>query len=73
MSFNQINRVSDGTSHGVGLKANESGFERIESVPGYSTGDVERLESEKKNVTVVDPVFGEIHEDGPNYRNVHLP
>jgi hypothetical protein len=73
MSFNHANRDSDGSSHGVVLKANESAFERIEIVPEYAPGDVEDLESGRKNVTIVDPVFGEIYDGGPNYRNVQLP
>lgn len=32
-------------------------------------GDVESLQLGRK-VTIVDPVFGEIEEGGPNYRNV---
>ena len=71
MSFNQINRVPDEPSHDVGLKAEESAIERIDTVPEYKPGDVENLQLEKK-VTITDPVFGEIYEDGPNYRNVHL-
>lgn len=72
MSFNQINRVSEESSHGVGLKANESEIEQIDNVPEYRPGDAESLRLEKK-VTITDPVFGEIYEDGPNYRNVNLP
>jgi hypothetical protein len=70
MSFNQINRVPDEPSHDVGLKADESAIERIDTVPEYKPGDAESLQLEKK-VTITDPVFGEIYEDGPNYRNVN--
>jgi len=72
MSFNQINQVSDESSHGVGPKADDSAFEHIDNVPEYRRGDAESLHLEKK-VTITDPVFGDILEDGPNYRNVHLP
>lgn len=72
MSFNQINQVSDELSHGVGPKTDGSAFEQIDNAPEYRHGDTESLRLEKK-VTVTDPVFGEILEDGPNYRNVHLP
>lgn len=72
MSFNQTNRVSGEPSHGVGPKANEGAFEQIENVPTYMPGDVESLRLERK-VTITDPVFGDLHEGGPNYRNVHLP
>lgn len=72
MSFNQTNRVSSERSHGAAPKANEGAFERIENVPTYTPGDVESLPLEHK-VTITDPVFGDLHEGGPNYRNVHLP
>jgi hypothetical protein len=72
MSFNQINRAPEESSRGVGPKTNESASEHIENVPEYAPGDVESLRLEKK-VTITDPVFGEIYDDGPNYRNVHLP
>ena len=72
MSFNQINRVPDEPPHDVGLKTEESAIERIDTVPEYRPGDVESLRLEK-TVTITDPVFGEIYEDGPNYRNVNLP
>ena len=72
MSLNQINQVSDESSYGVGPKTDESAFEQIDNAPEYRQGDTESLRLEKK-VTVTDPVFGEILEDGPNYRNVHLP
>jgi len=72
MSFNQINRASKELSRGVEPKRNESASEQIENVPEYTSGDVESLRLEKK-VTITDPVFGEIYDDGPNYRNVNLP
>lgn len=72
MSFNHINRASKESSRGVGPKRNESASEQIENVPEYTSGDVESLCLEKK-VTITDPVFGEIYDDGPNYRNVNLP
>jgi hypothetical protein len=72
MSFNQINRVPDEPLHSAGLKANESEIGHIDTVPEYKPGDAESLRLEKR-VTITDPVFGEIYEDGPNYRNVHLP
>lgn len=72
MSLNQTNRVPGEPSHGVASKANESALERIENVPEYTPGDVESLRLERK-VTITDPVFGDLHEGGPDYRNVHLP
>ena len=72
MSFNQINRVPDEPSHSAGVEVDESAIEHIDNVPEYKPGDVESLQLEKK-VTITDPVFGEIYEDGPNYRNVNLP
>lgn len=46
-------------------------IDKVDSAPPkYSTaGDAESLRLEKK-VTITDPVFGEIEEGGPNYRNV---
>ena len=72
MTSNGINRISDESSHGVEPKTDDSAFERIDNVPKYKCDDTENLRLEKK-VTVTDPVFGEILEDGPNYRNVYLP
>jgi hypothetical protein len=72
MSFHQIDQVSDQSSHNVGPKTEESVFEHIDNVPEYRRDDTGSLHLEKK-VTITDPVFGEILEDGPNYRNVHLP
>lgn len=49
-------------------------IDKVDSAPPkYSTaGDAESLRLEKK-VTITDPVFGEIEEGGPNYRNVCIP
>jgi len=32
-----------------------------------------RLSAQGRRISVVDDVFGEIKEDGPNYRNVNCP
>jgi hypothetical protein len=72
MSFNPISHVSHGSLHSVGSKMNEPAIDQIENAPSYRAGDISSLDLEKK-VTITDPVFGEISEDGPNYRNVNLP
>ena len=58
MSFNHIDRVPDGLSHDVLLKADESAIELIDIVPEYRPGNAESLRLEKK-VTITDPVFEE--------------
>lgn len=32
-----------------------------------------RLSAQGRRISVVDDIFGEIKEDGPNYRNVNCP
>jgi hypothetical protein len=72
MSFSQIDHVSHGSSRSVGSKTIEPAIDDIEHAPSYRADDADSLDLEKK-VTITDPVFGEITEDGPNYRNVILP
>lgn len=72
MSFNQPNRDSPGSLHDVVSNTDGPSIDRISNDHKYDSGDVEGLHLEKK-VTITDPVFGEILEDGPQYRNVHLP
>lgn len=43
-----------------------------EFIENSSKSDIEHTETIKTNTTF-DPVFGEINEDGPNYRNAHRP
>lgn len=57
MSFNEINRVSNGSLHSVRSKTDEHAGDQIDNVPEYKRGDVESLQLEKK-VTITDPVFG---------------
>ena len=42
----------------------EAEVEMVDTVPSVANGDNE------KKATLTDDVFGEITEDGPNYRNV---
>lgn len=72
MSFNHTNRDSPGLLHDVVSNTEGAPIDRISSEHKYDSGDIEGLHLEKK-VTITDPVFGEILEDGPQYRNVHLP
>jgi hypothetical protein len=71
MSFNQISHVPHGSLRSVGSKTNEPAIDQIENAPSYRAGDASSLDLEKK-VTITDPVFGEISENGPNYRNVRI-
>ena len=57
MSFNEINRVWNGSLHSVRSKTDEPAGDQIDNVPEYKRGDVESLQLEKK-VTITDPVFG---------------
>lgn len=71
MSYNNnIDVVRDELSlRTVGSKTADTAAGRVGNEPYHEDCDVESLKLEKRN-TITDPVFGEIDEDGPNYRNV---
>jgi hypothetical protein len=69
MSLNSISRDSRSSLRDAGPKHEDLSIEQAENAPAYKQGDAESLHLEKK-ITISDPVFGDIEEDGPNYRNV---
>lgn len=72
MSFNHISRDSRSSLRDARPKHDDLAVEEADNVPAYKHGDAGSLHLEKK-ITVSDPVFGDIEEDGPNYRNVIQP
>lgn len=72
MSFNRISQDSSPSLRDARPKREDLTIEQADEIPAYKHGDVESLHLEKK-ITISDPVFGDIEEDGPNYRNVHQP
>lgn len=53
----------------ISSKTADTAAGRVGDEPYHEEGDVESLKLEKRT-TITDPVFGEIDEDGPNFRNV---
>ena len=72
MLFNRISQDSRISLSNTTPKHEDIATERIENIPAYKHGDAESLHLEKK-ITISDPVFGDIEENGPNYRNVIQP
>ena len=72
MSFNRISPDSRSSLCDARPKHEDLTIEHAENAPAYKHGDSESLHLEKK-ITISDPVFGDIEEDGPNYRNVNQP
>jgi len=72
MSFNRISRDSRSSRSDARPKHADLAIEQADDVPAYKHGEAESLHLEKK-ITISDPVFGDIEEDGPNYRNVNQP
>jgi len=72
MSFNRISRDSRSSLRDARPGNENLAIEQADDVPAYKHGDVESIHLEKK-ITISDPVFGDIEEDGPNYRNVDQP
>jgi len=70
MSFNRISQDSRSSLRNARPKHDALAIEPADDIPAYKHGDVESLHLEKK-ITISDPVFGDIEEDGPNYRNVN--
>lgn len=72
MSTNELSQTRDDSSlrGNVDQKHVNPPEDQIDhDLPHDKEGDVESLQLGRK-VTIVDPVFGEIEEGGPNYRNV---
>lgn len=71
MASNDPTQTRDeATSQGQGEKYVRPVDDDIENaLPHDKEADAESLQLGRK-VTIVDPVFGEIEEGGPNYRNV---
>jgi hypothetical protein len=72
MSFNHISRNSRSSLRDARPKDEDPAIEQADNVPAYKHGDAESLHLEK-NITISDPVFGDIEQGGPNYRNVNQP
>jgi hypothetical protein len=70
MSFNRISPDSRSSLRDARPQHDDLTVEQADNVPEYKRGDAESLHLEKK-ITISDPVFGDIEEDGPNYRNVN--
>jgi hypothetical protein len=72
MSFNRISPDSQSSLRNTRPRHEDLAIEQADDVPAYKRGDAESLHLEKE-ITIYDPVFGDIEEDGPNYRNVNQP